>query len=80
LREYVTHAVIFSMLAGIVAAWVAHGAKATAAVLGGTIGVNVYLVCLYTRASKRGRAAGATDWANASSGRPGVRPGGWQRA
>jgi hypothetical protein len=81
LKEYVAHAVVFSMGAGLVAAWVAHGSKATAAVLGGTIAVNVYLVCLYTRASKRGRAAGSSDWANASSGRAGVAPGGrWQRS
>jgi hypothetical protein len=80
LREYVAHAVVFSMMTGTVAAVIARGRRATVAIIGGTIGTNAYLVWLYTRASKRGRAAGSSDWANsgnatrsASSARPGWR-------
>ena len=80
LKEYVSHAVVFSMATGTLAAVVAHGSKATAAIMLGTAGTNAYLVWLYTRASKRGRAAGSSDWANASSGHAGVRPGGRWRA
>jgi hypothetical protein len=71
LREYVAHAVVFSMATGAIAAYVAHGSKATAAIMLGTAGTNAYLVWLYTRASRRGRAAGSTEWANAASPRPG---------
>lgn len=62
LKEYVTHAVVFSLLTGGGAAWIAHGAKATYAILGGTVLVNVYLVWLYQRASRRGRDAGDAGW------------------
>ena len=51
MREYVAHAVVFSMITGVIAAWI------------GTVGVNIYLVCLYMRASARGQAAGAEGWA-----------------
>lgn len=68
LKEYVAHAVVFSMMTGTVAAVIARGNRATVAIIGGTIGTNAYLVWLYTRASKRGRAAGSRDWANASGG------------
>lgn len=64
LREYVTHAVVFSMLTSFIAAWVADGEAATASIILGAAGTNVYLVWLYTRASKRGRVAGDTGWAN----------------
>lgn len=64
LREYVTHAVIFSMFTGSVAAFLAKGRKATWSIMLGTIGVNAYLVWLYARASKRGREAGSDSWAN----------------
>jgi hypothetical protein len=64
LKEYVTHAVVFSMAAAGVAAWVAHGRKATWAILLGAAGVNAYLIWLYTRASRRGREAGDAGWAN----------------
>lgn len=75
LKEYVTHAVVFSMATATIAAVVARGRRATAAIMLGTAGTNAYLVWLYTRASKRGRAAGSADWANsAPAGRPG-----WQR-
>jgi hypothetical protein len=64
LREYVAHAVVFSMATSLVAAFVARGTKATAAILLGAAGTNLYLVWLYSRASLRGKAAGSADWAN----------------
>ena len=64
LREYVTHAVVFSLATGAVAAYIAHGQKATWSIMLGIVGVNAYLVWLYTRASRRGREAGSAEWAN----------------
>lgn len=66
MREYVTHAVIFSMATAALAAWVARGKKATWVIIGGAAGTNAYLVWLYLRASSRGRAAGSADWAAAT--------------
>jgi len=63
LKEYVTHAVVFSLVTGGVAARIARGRKATWSIMLGTVGVNVYLVWLYQRASRRGRDAGSADWA-----------------
>jgi hypothetical protein len=68
LREYIAHAVVFSMATGAIAAYVARGRRATWAIMGGTIGVNGYLVWLYRRASARGRAAGDAGWANDPGG------------
>ena len=62
LKEYVTHAVAFSLLTGGAAEYIAHGPKATYAILGGVAVTNVYLVWLYTRASRRGREAGDAGW------------------
>ena len=64
LREYVGHAVVFSMATSLIAAFVARGKTATLAILLGAAGTNVYLVWLYSRASTRGRAAGSAGWAN----------------
>jgi hypothetical protein len=64
LKEYVAHAVAFSMTTSFIAAWVAHGQKATWAIILGALGTNAYLVWLYSRASTRGREAGASGWAN----------------
>jgi hypothetical protein len=64
LKEYVAHAVVFSMATATVAAFIARGPKATWSIMLGTIGVNAYLVWLYIRASKRGREAGTDGWAN----------------
>lgn len=78
LREYVTHAVVFSLLTGGMAAYIAQGAKATYSIMGGIVLTNAYLVWLYARASRRGRAAGDKGWANdpqTGSVRPGWRPG-----
>ena len=74
LKEYVAHAVAYSMLYAIAAAILARGAKATWAIFTGAAVTNIYLVFLYTRASRRGRAAGSKEWANSGTGRPG-----WQR-
>jgi hypothetical protein len=76
LREYVTHAVCFSLLTGGMAAYIARGPKATYSILGGVVLTNGYLVWLYTRACRRGRAAGDKGWANGpetASGSPGWR-------
>ena len=64
LREYVAHAVVFSMATAVIAAFVARGKKATWSILLGAAGTNVYLVWLYSRASLRGRAAGSAGWSN----------------
>ena len=64
LREYVAHAVVFSMATATIAAFVAKGKAATWAIMLGAAGTNLYLVLLYSRASLRGRAAGSAGWAN----------------
>ena len=64
LKEYVTHAVVFSMATGLIAAKIASGRTATYAIIGGVVGTNAYLVWLYQRASARGRGAGASGWFN----------------
>ena len=64
LREYVAHAVVFSMATSLIAAFVARGKAATWAILLGAAGTNLYLVWLYSRASVRGKAAGSAGWAN----------------
>ena len=66
LREYVAHAVVFSMATGLIASYVARGKRATWAIIGGTVFVNAYLIWLYRRASERGRQAGSAGWANGS--------------
>lgn len=67
LKEYVAHAVGYSMFYATVAAIIARGPKATWAIIGGAVVTNVYLVWLYMRASRRGRAAGSKTWANESA-------------
>ena len=64
LQEYVAHAVAYSMLYAVAAAVIARGRTATWAIFGGALVTNIYLVWLYMRASKRGRAAGSKDWSN----------------
>lgn len=64
LREYVAHAVVYSMAYAAAAAFIAKGRTATLAIIAGAIVTNVYLVVLYARASVRGREAGAKGWAN----------------
>jgi hypothetical protein len=64
MKEYVAHAVVFSMVTAFVAAWVATDKKGKFAIILGTIATNAYLVILYLRASDRGKAAGSGTWAN----------------
>lgn len=64
LREYVAHAVVYSMAYATAAAFIARGRAATTAILLGAVVTNVYLVVLYARASVRGREAGSKGWAN----------------
>ena len=64
LKEYVAHAVIYSMAYATAAAFIARGRTATLAIIAGAIVTNLYLVFLYARASVRGREAGSAGWAN----------------
>lgn len=63
LKEYITHAVVYSMGYAIASAWIAGGTVGLW-IIAGSIITNCYLVWLYTRASARGRAAGDSSWAN----------------
>ena len=62
LREYVGHAVVYSMAYATAAAFIAKGPKATSAIILGAVITNGYLVFLYARASMRGRRAGSAGW------------------
>jgi hypothetical protein len=64
LREYVAHAVVYSMLYAIAASVIARGRAATFAIVAGAVVTNLYLVFLYARASRRGREAGSAGWVN----------------
>ena len=64
LKEYVAHAVAYSMAYSTAAAFIARGRAATWAIMLGAVVTNVYLVTLYMRASARGRAAGSAGWAS----------------
>ena len=64
LKEYVAHAVVYSMAYATAAAFIARGKQATAAIILGAIITNAYLVFLYMRASERGKQAGSGGWAN----------------
>lgn len=64
LRGYVGHAVAYSMVYAVVAAFIARGRGPTIAILAGATVTNGYLVWLYSRASIRGRNAGSAGWAN----------------
>ena len=64
LKEYVGHAVVYSMAYAAAAAFIANGRAATWSIVAGAVVTNAYLVWLYMRASKRGREAGSAGWAN----------------
>jgi hypothetical protein len=72
LREYVTHAVVFSMFYAIVGSVIIlkddgeDNRLAWYPVLGAGL-ANLYLVWLYMRASARGRMAGNVNWAGSST-------------
>jgi len=57
-KEYLTHAVGYSTVYSIAAAWLA---KSYWPVVGAGI-ANGYLIWLYMRALERGRQSGSTDW------------------
>jgi predicted permease len=63
LKEYVTHAVVYSMGYAIVAGVLAQQKYAWFIILSAA-GTNVYLIWLYMRAVRRGREAGSDGWAN----------------
>jgi hypothetical protein len=63
LQEYLAHAVTFSMAYAVASALIVRG-RLGWYIIAGAVSTNLYLIWLYTRASKRGRAAGASDWAN----------------
>ena len=71
LREYIKHAVIFSMFYSLVGAVIIlrdrdeDNTSAWYPVLGAAI-ANAYLVWLYQRATRRAVARGNTNWADAS--------------
>lgn len=64
LKEYVAHAVVYSMGYAIVAGILAQQKYAWWIVLSAAA-TNLYLISLYMRALKRGQAAGSAEWANA---------------
>lgn len=66
LREYVCHAVIYSMAYATAAAFIARGKQATLAIITGALVTNAYLVVLYARANVRGKQAGSAGWVNSS--------------
>jgi hypothetical protein len=69
LREYVRHAIVFSMAYAIAAAVIVIGDDdednnlAWYPIIGAGV-ANLYLAWLYRRASARGKTAGNTGWAN----------------
>jgi hypothetical protein len=64
LKEYVAHAVVYSMAYATAAAIIARGKAATWSIFMGALITNAYLVMLYMRASRRGKEAGSAGWAN----------------
>lgn len=65
LKEYLIHAVAFSMSYAVASALIVGGKLGWFVLMGAMI-TNAYLIWLYTRASRRGRQAGNANWANGS--------------
>lgn len=63
LKEYVTHAVVYSLGYAVAAALIVHG-RLGWYIIAASLITNAYLVWLYMRASARGRKAGDGGWAN----------------
>jgi hypothetical protein len=63
LREYLGHAVIFSVGYAVASALIVGGRLGWYIIAGSAI-TNLYLIWLYQRASRRGREAGAANWNN----------------
>lgn len=60
-KEYLCHAVVYSMAYAVVSAMIA---KSKWPLIGASI-ANGYLIWLYLRALDRGKVTGSTGWANA---------------
>lgn len=60
-REYLTHAVVYSMAYAVFSAYIAHSWWP---ILGAAI-ANAYLIWLYLRALDRGKVTGSQGWAKA---------------
>jgi hypothetical protein len=60
-KEYLTHAVVFSMIYAAASAYIAHSWWP---IIGAAI-ANMYLVWLYRRGLARGKVSGSTGWAKA---------------
>lgn len=60
-KEYLMHAVAYSMAYAVASAWIA---KSWWPVIGAGI-ANAYLIFLYLRALDRGKVTGSTGWASA---------------
>lgn len=58
-KEYVTHAVVFSMAYAAASSFIAESWWP----IMGALVTNIYLVWLYMRALNRGASAGSTQWA-----------------
>lgn len=58
-REYLTHAVVYSMAYAVASAYIA---KSWWPIMGSAI-ANAYLIWLYLRALERGKVTGAAGWA-----------------
>lgn len=67
LKEYVSHAVAYSMAYAVAAAVIVRKKVMGFLIILAAIVTNAYMVWLYTRASRRGREAGAGAWANGGS-------------
>lgn len=59
-KEYLMHAVVFSMAYALASAWIA---RTWWPIIGAAI-ANAYLIWLYLRALDRGSATGSKGWAN----------------
>lgn len=63
LREYVTHAAVYSTAYCVAAALLAPPGLKVYPILGSVIN-NAYLIWLYRRAAGRAQASGSSDWAS----------------
>lgn len=63
LKEYITHAVVYSMAYAVASAFIVRG-RIGWWIIAGAVITNAYLIWLYMRASRRGREAGSSNWHN----------------
>lgn len=64
LKEYVTHAVVYSMAYAFAAAAIASRKLLGWWIILSATVTNIYMIWLYMRAVRRGRDAGSDGWAN----------------